>query len=143
MASTTLRDHTTPISARISRTRALTVAGAVGAAVAVWAVAVPLLGLHLIIRFGNGSPESVGIALVVGASLIGSLLSWGLLSLLETRTARAGAIWAVLAIAVLVVSLSLPLTAGVTVSTKIALALMHVAVAAVLIPMLPRGSATR
>jgi Family of unknown function (DUF6069) len=143
MASTTLRDHTTPIPARISRTRALTVAGAVGAAVAVWAVAVPLLGLHLIIRFGNGSPQSVGIALVVGASLIGSLLSWGLLSLLETRTARAGAIWTVLAIAVLVVSLSLPLTAGVTVSTKIALALMHVAVGAVLIPMLPRGSATR
>jgi hypothetical protein len=143
MASTTLRDHTTPIPARISRTRALTVAGAVGAAVAVWVVAVPILGLHMIIRFGNGSPESVGIDLVVGASLIGSLLGWGLLSLLEARSARGRAIWTVLAIAVLIVSLSLPLSAGVTVTTKTALALMHVAVAAVLIPMLPRSSTTR
>jgi len=143
MASTTLRDHTTPILARVSRTRPLAVAGAVGAAVAVWVVAVPILGLHLIIQFGSGSPESIGIDLVVGASLIASLLGWGVLSLLETRSARGRAVWTVLAIAVLHVSLGLPLIAGVTVTTKIALALMHVAVAAVLISTLPRSSTTR
>jgi hypothetical protein len=143
MASTTIRDHTTPTTARISRARALSVGGAVAAAVAVWVVAVPLLGLHLIIRFGNGSPETVGIDFVIGASLIGSLLGWGLLALLETRTTRARRIWTVLAIAVLLVSLSLPLSAGVTAPTKAALALMHMAVAAVLIPTLRRSSATR
>jgi hypothetical protein len=143
MASTTIRDHTTRITARTSRTRTLTVGVAVSAAVAVWVVAAPLLGLHLIVRFGSGSPESVGIDLVIGASLIASLLGWGALALLETRTARARTIWTVLAIAVLIVSLSLPLGAGVAATTKAALALMHVAVAAVLIPILPRSSATR
>jgi Family of unknown function (DUF6069) len=144
MASTTIRDHTTPTTARISRARALSVGvgGAVAAAVAVWVVAVPLLGLHLIVRFGNGSPETVGVDFVIGASLIGSLLGWALLALLETRTTRARRIWTVLAIAVLLVSLSLPLSAGVAGATKAALALMHVAIAAVLIPTLRRSSAT-
>lgn len=142
MASTTIRDHATPTPARISQARALSVGGAVTAAVAVWVVAVPLLSLHLIVRFGTGSPETVGVDFVIGASLIGSLLGWGFLALLERRTARARRIWTVLAIAVLLVSLSLPLSAGVTATTKAALALMHMAVAAVLIPTL-RRSATR
>jgi hypothetical protein len=143
MASTTIRDHTTPTTVRISRARALSVGGAVSAAVAVWVVAVPLLGLHLIVRFGNGSPESIGVDFVVGASVLASLLGWALLALLETRTARARTIWTVLAIAALLVSLSLPVSAGVTTATKAALALMHVAVAAALIPTLRRSSATR
>jgi Family of unknown function (DUF6069) len=143
MASTTIRDHTTPTTARISRARALGVVGAVAAAVAVWVVAVPLLGLHLIIRFGTGSAQTIGVDFVIGASLIGSLLGWGLLALLETRTTHARRIWTVLAIAVLLVSLSLPLSAGVTASTKAALALMHLAIAAVLIPTLRGSSATR
>jgi Family of unknown function (DUF6069) len=143
MASTTIRDHTTPTTARMSRVRALGVGGAVTAAVAVWVVAVPLLGLHLIIRFGNSAPETVGVDVVIGASLIGSLLGYGLLALLEARTTRARTIWTVLAIAALLVSLSLPLSAGVTAATKAALALMHLSVAAVLIPTLRRSSATR
>jgi Family of unknown function (DUF6069) len=143
MASTTIRDHAAPTTARISWARALGVGGAVVAAVAVWVVAVPLLGLHLIIRFGNGSPQTIGVDFVIGASLIGSLLGWGLLALLETRTTRARRIWTVLAIAVLLVSLSLPLSAGVAASTKAALALMHVAIAAVLIPTLRGSSVTR
>lgn len=44
------------------------------------------------------------------------------------------------AIVVLLVSLSLPLSAGATISSKAALALMHLAVAAVLIPALRRNS---
>jgi Family of unknown function (DUF6069) len=143
MASTTIREYTAPASARLSRIRVLGVAGAVIAAVAVWAVAVPLLGLHLMIRFGNAAPASVGIGFVVGASLIGSLLGWGLLAILERRTVRARTIWTVVAMTVLLVSLSLPLIAGTTVPTKIALAMMHVAIAAVLIPALRGRSATR
>jgi hypothetical protein len=143
MASTTIREYTVPASAHVSRTRALGVAEAVLAAAAVWAVAGPLLGLHLMIRFGNAAPESVGIGLVVAASFIGSLLGWGLLAIMERRTARARTIWTVVATAVLLVSLSLPLSAGTTASTKVALAMMHVAVAAVLIPALRGRSATR
>jgi Family of unknown function (DUF6069) len=143
MASTTTREYITPATARLSRTRALSIGGAVMAAVAVWVVAVPLLGLHLMVRFGNGTLETVGVDLVVGASLIASLLGWGLLAILERRTARARTIWTVIAIAVLLVSLSLPLSTGTTASTRAALAMMHVVVAAVLIPALRGSSATR
>ena len=139
MASTTTRVYTTPATARVGRTRALSVGGAVIAAVAVWILAVPLVGLHLIIRFGNGSPQTIGVDLVVGASLIASLLGWGLLAMLERRSSRARTIWTAVAIAVLLVSLSLPLSAGTTASTKAVLAVMHVAAAAVLIPGLRGG----
>jgi Family of unknown function (DUF6069) len=143
MASTTTRDYTPSATARLSRSRALGIGGAVMAAVAVWVVAVPMLGLHLMVQFGPGSPESVGVDFVVGASLIASLLGWGLLAMLERRTPRARTIWTVVAIAVLLVSLSLPLSTGTTASTRAALAMMHVAVAAVLIPALRGSSATR
>ena len=136
MASATIREHTTTATGRGGRTRVLGVGGAVLAAVAVWVLAVPLLGLHLVVRFGNASPQSVGIGFVVAASLIASLAGWGLLVMLERRTTRARAIWTGVAIAVLLVSLSLPLVAGTTASTRVALAAMHVAVAAVLIPAL-------
>jgi hypothetical protein len=143
MASATTREYTTPATARVGRTRALSVGGAVTAAVAVWILAVPFLGLHLIVRFGNGSPQTIGIDFVVGASLIASLVGWGLLAMLERRSTRARTIWTLLAIGVLLVSLSLPLSAGTTASTRVVLAVMHMAVAAVLIPGLRGGIALR
>ena len=143
MASTTTMEYTTAAATRLSRTRVLGVGGAVTAAVAVWAVAVPLLGLHLIVRFGTGSPQSIGLDFVVGASVIASLAGWGLLAMLESRTPHARLIWTITAVAVLLVSMSLPLSAGTTASTRAALAAMHVAVAAVLIPALRIRSARR
>jgi hypothetical protein len=143
MASATTREYTTPATARVGHTRALSVGGAVTAAVAVWILAVPLLGLHLIVRFGNGSPQTIGIDLVVGASLIASLVGWGLLVTLERRSTRARTMWTVVAIAALLISLSLPLSAGTTASTKAVLAVMHVAAAAVLIPGLRGGLKVR
>ena len=137
MATTTIR-YAAPAS-RVTRTRALSVAGAVLAAVAVWAVAVPLSGTHLLIRFGSGAAQSIDY--VIGASLAGWLAGWGLLALLERRAARARRIWTGIAFVVVVLSLSLPLTAGTTMSSKAALALMHVAVAAVLIPAMRRSPA--
>lgn len=139
MATTTI-SYAAPQSDHAGRIRALGVAGAVLAAVAVWAIAVPLLGNQLTIRFGTGAAQDIGLGYVVGASLVASLAAWGLLALLERRTARARRIWTGVAAVVLVVSLSLPLTAGTTPSATTALALMHVAVAAVLIPTLRRRS---
>lgn len=98
----------------------------------------PLLGAHLVVRFSSGAPQTIGIDFVVGASLVASLSAWGLLALLERRTSRARTIWTAVALVVLPVSLSLPLTAGTTASTRFALALMHVAVATVLIGSLRR-----
>jgi hypothetical protein len=98
----------------------------------------PILSTSLVIRFGNGAPQTIGIELVVIGSLTGSLLGLGSLVVLEKFTSRARTIWTAVAIGVLLVSLSLPLVAGTTASTKAALALTHLAVASVLIPTLRR-----
>jgi hypothetical protein len=143
MTATNTLEYTTPATARVARSRALSVAGATLAAAAVWVVAVRLLGTHLLVRFGAGAPQTVGIDFVVGATLVASLCAWGLLALLERRTSRARTIWTVVAVVVLLVSLSLPLTAGVAVSTKAALALMHIAAASVLIPSLRSKSSVQ
>ena len=94
------------------------------AAVAVWALAGPILGTSVVIRFGDGAPQAIGIELVVIGSLTGSLLGLGSLVVLEKFTSRARTIWTAVAIGVLLVSLSLPLVAGTTASTKAALALI-------------------
>jgi uncharacterized membrane protein len=126
-------------SAHVRRNRILGVAGATLAAVAVWTIEVPLLGIRLQTQFGNAAPQGVGIASVVLSSLAASLAGWGLLAILERRFARARTIWTGIAIAVLLLSLSVPITAGTTTTSKVALAMMHLAVAAVLIPTLRRG----
>jgi hypothetical protein len=118
------------------RSRALGVAGAVLAAVAVWAVAVPVLGISLLIHFGNTAPQGVGLPAVVGGSLVGSLLGLGLLVVLEKLSANARTIWTSVAAVALTASLGLPLVAATTQATMLALALMHVAAAGVLIPAL-------
>jgi hypothetical protein len=127
-----------PTTARVGWNQALGVAGATLAAVAVWILAMPILGTSLVIQFGNGAPQTIGIELVVFGSLTGSLLGLGSLVVLEKYTSRARTIWTALAFGVLLVSLSLPLVAGTTASTKAALGLMHIAVASVLIPTLRR-----
>ena len=127
-----------PATAHVGWNRALGVAGATLAAVAVWALAMLILSTSLVVRFGDGAPQTIGIELVVIASLTGSLLGLGSLVVLEKFTSRARTIWTAVAIGVLLVSLSLPLVAGTTASTKAALALMHLAVASVLIPTLRR-----
>jgi len=123
---------------RLRRNRILAVAGATLAAVAVWAIEVPILGIRLETQFGNTAPQGVGTGLVVVSALAGSLAGWGLLALLERRFARARTIWTGIAIAVLLASFSAPISAGTTITTKVALAMMHLAVAAVLIPTLRR-----
>jgi hypothetical protein len=140
MAMTTTMESAAPTVARTTRIRALAVIGAAIAAVVVWAIAVPLLGVHLLVRFGTSAPQSVGVDFVIGASVIGSLAGWALLAFLERRTARARSIWTAVAAVAVLVSVSLPLSVGVSTSTKVTLALMHVAVAAIVIPAMRSGS---
>lgn len=137
MSATTLQSIR-PTTVGLGRSRALGVAGAVLAAVAVWAVAVPTLGVSLAIRFGNSAPQGVGLPAVAGGSLVLSLLGLGLLVALEKLSASARDIWTVVAVVALVVSLGLPLLAATTQATMGTLALMHAAAAAVLIPALRR-----
>ena len=120
--------------------RAAGILGAALSAAAVWAVAVPLLGIHLAIRFGSGPIQVVGIEAVVISAIAGSLAGWFVLAMLERRFRQGLTIWTWLATAGVLASLSVPLIAGTTLSTKIALPLMHLAVGAVLIPAMRRGS---
>lgn len=144
MTTTSNRERVTSLPARRRiRARALGVAGAVLAALAVWTAAVPLLGVDLLVRPGGGRPQTVGPDSVVMASLIASLLGWALLALLEHRTARARTIWTAVALVVVLLSLGAPLTGGVTTAAAVTLTLMHLAVAAVLITVLPLSSPTR
>jgi len=123
--------------------RALGVIGAALGAAAVWAIAVPGLGLHLAVKFGTGPSQAVGIDLVLISAVGGSLAGWTVLALLEWRTRRGLTIWTVLAVAGVILSLSAPLITGANLPTKITLPLMHLAVGAVLIPFMRISSRVR
>jgi hypothetical protein len=75
---------------------------------------------------------------VADTSLVAALAGWGLLALLERFTARPRTIWTAIAVLVGLLSLAGPLStlASTTAANALALALMHLAVAAVLIPIL-------
>ena len=132
MTTTTTRNRRSTIG-RI-RQRVLTVAAAVVAAVLAWLIAVPIVGIDLVVRPGGGSAQQVGLGSVVAVSLLASLLGWGLLALLERLVSRrALTAWTVVAVVVLMLSLSGPLTAATNAAVAIALVLMHLVVGAVLI----------
>lgn len=120
--------------------RARVVGGAVGVALLGWVAVGPLAGVDLAVRTGSpgSTPQHVGPAWVLAISLLVALAAWGVLAVVERRSRQGRRTWTILALVVLVVSLSGPLTAGVTASAKVALALLHVAVAGVLIPLLGR-----
>jgi hypothetical protein len=126
------------------RARALAVIATALAALAVWLVTDPLLGIDLKTPTGPGSQEVEPLtpALVVGTSLVVALAGWGPLALLERFTLRARTIWTAIAVLVALLSLVGPLSsiAITTVANGVALALMHLAVGAVLIPMLACAS---
>ncbi|MBC6458357.1 DUF6069 family protein [Actinomadura sp. HBU206391] len=123
------------------RDRAIGTAGALAAAVAVWAVGEPVLGYDLVVEQPGQKPNDLGMGAIAFVTLAASLLGWALLAGLERVTARAGQVWTVIALVVLVASF-VPLI-GVEASggTKAVLALTHVAVGVVLIPVFRRTTA--
>ena len=125
------------------RTRALAVLGAAGATLTVWAVAGPLAGVDLRVRLGSATVQHVGPATVVIVSILAGLAAWGLLAALEHFTPRARTVWTAIALVTLALSLAGPLSSGVTTATKVALAGMHLAAAAVLVPVLTGGGGSR
>jgi multidrug transporter EmrE-like cation transporter len=100
----------------------------------VWLVADPLLGHRLRIADGEQTLD-IGAPPVAVVALLASLSGWGLLAALERFGARrARAIWTGVAGAVLAVSFLPFVGDGMDGGTRVSLALMHLAVAAVLIP---------
>ena len=119
-------------------------ASAVLAPVLVWLVTDPLLGHRLRIADGEQVLD-LGAGPVTVVALLASLSGWGLLAALERFGPRhARAVWAGVAAAVLAVSFLPLLDDGMDGGTRAALAVMHLAVAVLLIPGLlgrPRAGA--
>lgn len=128
------------------RIRALAVAAATAAALIVWLIAKPLLGIALTLPMAGGAQTmEVGWGSVLVISLVASLAGWGLLAILERFTPRARVTWIVFGSVALLLSFAGPGLAASAASgaTRVALAIMHMVVAAVLIPSLARTSPSR
>lgn len=119
------------------RSRLAGVAGAVAAAVGVWLVGRYGAGVQLrtpgFTSMQSSANLTVGFVLV--ASTMASLAGWGVMTLIERVTRRPRRPWITTGLLVTVVSLSAPLSGhGITATERLALVCMHLAVAAVLIP---------
>ena len=125
------------------RARALCAAGGALAAALAWIVEVPLLGIHLNVRFGAGHVQTISIGQVIGVTVAAALFGWLVLALLERRTPRARLRWTAIALAALAASLALPLAFATTTSAVAGLIVMHVSVGAAVIPALARTARTR
>ena len=107
------------------------------AAAAVWLIA--RFGFGLQVRtpgFAPGQhPMNLGVALVLIASAVAGAAAWAAVEVIERTASRPRRAWVAAGLIALVVSLSGPLAGhGVTMSSRLALVCMHLAVAAVLIP---------
>ena len=112
-------------------------AAAVLAAVVVWLVARYGAGMQLrtpgFTATGYPTVLTVGVVAVVAA--VASLAGWGVATLIERVARRPRRAWITAALLVTAVSLSAPLSGhGITAAERLALACMHLAVAAVLVP---------
>ncbi|MFC0505214.1 DUF6069 family protein [Micromonospora costi] len=132
MSSTSV-SPTTPL-----RAGALTVGGTVLATALLWTIA-QVLGVELRVDPRNGqAPSAISLPFTVTVTLVVSLLGWGARALLDRLTRRAATIWTGLAVLVLLASFLPLLAVEATGPAKAILALMHVAVAAALIPFFGR-----
>ena len=147
MAKGTITGATGDAATRPVRSqRFLTVAGGTLAALAVWAVAEWVVGLDLRTpAFSSEQPsQELTAVLVAAASAVGGLAGWGVLAVLERFTANPRRAWVAVAPIALLASLSAPLSGtGVSADDRIAMIGMHLAVAAVVIPLFYRSSAPR
>ena len=125
------------VAHRVSR-RASTVLGAV-VATSVLQVGASALGVDFLLSDEMGSAV-LTLPVVAIATAIFGLLGWGSLALLERTTRRARGIWTALALTVTVASLVPIFLEHATAGTRVTLVLVHLAVAAVLVPLLRRGS---
>jgi hypothetical protein len=125
--------QTNPRTASRTAARAAVVAAAAAAAIVVYAVAVPLLGLDVRVPASPGSADTVKLAWepVIVTAVAAALAGWALLAVLERLTRRARAIWTAVAVAVYLVTL--PYLPSFSATDRVVLALIHTALAGVLI----------
>lgn len=133
---------TTSRPTRAAAAAPLAVVAATGAAVAVW-LAAWLSGTDLRVTPPGQSSMVVALPAVAGTALAAGLVGWAALAVLRRVTRRARTLWTALALAALVASFALILSVHASAGVRAFLALMHVAVAAVLVPSMRRTVAVR
>ena len=122
------------------RDRLLTVLAATVATLLGWVVAVPLAGVALVARSGDGEQRVTPLAVTV-STLLAGLAGWALLALLERFTGRARTVWTAVAALVLLLSLLGPLGGGAGGPATVTLVVLHLVAGAVLVPGLRRTAA--
>lgn len=91
--------------------------------------------------FGTAQPQALGAGTVIAASLVAGLLGWASLIAVEHFTTRGASLWVWIATAAALLSLGGPLSGeGVTTANRVALVLLHAAVALVVIPLMFKTS---
>jgi hypothetical protein len=143
LTSTTTTSQPAVRDVKRGRARALCAAGGVLAAALAWIVEVPILGIHLTVRFGPGHIQTIAVGQVVGVTVAASLLGWLLLAVLQRRTTRARLRWVSIAVAALAASLALPLAAATTTAAAVGLIAMHLTVGGVVIPLMAHTARAR
>lgn len=134
MSVTVTRPASTTASTAAARRRrrALGIPVTIAAALAVWAVG-NVAGADYVITDSMGTARVDAVA-TAGTTLVLALLGWGVLALLERITRFGTRAWTVLAIVVAAASMIPVVLVDATTATRIALAAIHLVVAAVLIP---------
>jgi len=120
------------------RAPALTAAASVLAVVVLWLIAVPLLGVDLRVPMAGRAALTVTLPVIVAVTAVVASAGWALLAILARYTVHARQAWLGVAVTVLVVSYAAPLSSAAAPAAIVVLALLHTAVAAVLIPGLAR-----
>lgn len=120
--------------------RGLVAALAVAVPVMMW-LAAQVMGVELRSpAFGAEPVRAIGAGQVLLVSAAAVLAGWALLAGLERVTRHGRLIWRITAVAVLALSLGGPLSGtGISAATRVTLVLMHVSLAVVLVPLLPRA----
>jgi Family of unknown function (DUF6069) len=121
--------------------RVIAIASATVGAVAVWTVS-QLAGAQLTVQPSGQQAMKIGLPIVVLTAVVAGLAGWALRAALQRLTKNSTAVWTLVASAVLLLSLGMPLTVQATGATQGWLIAMHVAVGAILIPMM-RSNAVR
>ena len=138
-ATTTLPQTSRSTVAGPRRLRAIAVGAAVVTTGTLYAAARALGTDFTLTDPGKAQAHQLILPEIVVFTLVFSLLGWAALALLERYVRRARGIWTALACAVLLLSFVPIAIEQATGDTKIMLALIHIAVAAVLVPVFRLG----
>ncbi|MCW2859560.1 MAG: hypothetical protein JWP48_1268 [Actinoallomurus sp.] len=135
-ATTTMQRPPRSLAATPRRARAIAVGATVAATGVIYTAARAFGTDFKLTDPGKAEAHQLILPEIIVFTLVFSLLGWGALALLERVTRRAKTIWTALAGVVLALSFVPIAIEQATGDTKVMLALIHVAVAAVLVPVL-------